>query len=442
MKGEITLNDEFGQALYELCAQNSDIKLFLEIGTGSGNGSTLCIVKGMNECQRRNFRSGVKLISIESLPEHHNEAKNFLKDKKGSIEVDLLLGASLTPDDMPPFEFFTNRPMIYEDRARIWYHKTKEMLKNKNDILRELISRYKKFDAVLIDGSGFLGRAEFELLRDKCKYIILDDTNSKYSYKNHLNRQEILANSQKWTVLSDNFNYRHGWMIAVNNSFANINYKTELPAQTTKVDVVKRIFDELESQQVNFVTLRGFNLIPYDVSIKQDVDLLIHPDSIEQAKQIFNHFGFECTHPKAPDATFLYGTHPNLWCDHKQLDIRLDVVQELAYKGLNKCEMVPMDKELQISIFHNKRKVDEIWKYMPSYEDEFLMLICRSIYDKRTVQKNYKDKIEQLFDKVNPQKIQRHCKIVFLKFTPQLIETIEKKETEHIFERYITFSDY
>lgn len=211
---------------------------------------------------------------------------------------------------------------------------------------------------------------------------------------------------------------------------------------TTKSNLVIKIFDALDAQGVNFVTLRGFNLIPYHVSINQDVDLLIHPDSIEQSKQIFKRFGFECTHPKAPDTLFLYGTHPNLWCDHKQLDVRLDVVQELAYKGLNKCEMVPMDKELQISIFQNKRKVDEIWKYMPSYKDEFLMLICRSIYDKRTVPKNYKDRIEQLYDKISPQKKQQHCKIVFLKFTPGLLDTIEKKETEHIFERYITFCDY
>lgn len=211
---------------------------------------------------------------------------------------------------------------------------------------------------------------------------------------------------------------------------------------TTKSNLVIKIFDALDAQGVNFVTLRGFNLIPYHVSINQDVDLLIHPDSIEQSKQIFKRFGFECTHPKAPDTLFLYGTHPNLWCDHKQLDVRLDVVQELAYKGLNKCEMVPMDKELQISIFQNKRRVAEIWKYMPSYKDEFLMLICRSIYDKRTVPKNYKDRIEQLYDKISPQKRQQHCKIVFLKFTPGLLDTIEKKETEHIFERYITFCDY
>jgi hypothetical protein len=294
----------------------------------------------------------------------------------------------------------------------------------------------------LIDGAGFFGRAEFQLLKDRCKYILLDDTNPLYSFKNHLNRQEILANPGKWTVLEDDLNLRNGWMIAVNNFATKNNDKRRTPAEITKANLVERVFAELENQQVDFVTLRGFDLMPNEVSIKQDVDLLIHPDSIRAASEVFMNNGFTATNIDPADTVYLYSANPSIFFRHEPLDVAFHVVQELSYKGLNQGEMVPMDKELQVSIFENKRRVDEIWKYMPSYEEEALMLICRCIYDKRTVPQSYKARIEKLFETVTPERLQKYCEFVFLKFTPLLLSLIEKKKTEYIFEKYITFCDY
>lgn len=211
---------------------------------------------------------------------------------------------------------------------------------------------------------------------------------------------------------------------------------------TTKSDLVIKIFDTLDAQGVNFVTLQGFELLPDKVSIKKDVDLLIHPDSAGSALMIFEGCGFIASNGYPQGTVCLYGTRPSIFYDHKQLDIRFHVVYELSYRSLNKGEKIPVDKMLQNSIFQNKMSVGEIWRYMPSAEDEFLMLICRCIYDKRTVPQWYKDKIEKLFSEIAPEKRQKHCELVFLKFTPQLLATIEKKETEYIFEKYITFCDY
>ena len=78
--------------------------------------------------------------------------------------------------------------------------------------------------------------------------------------------------------------------------------------------------------------------------------------------------------------------------------------------------MVPLDKNLQESIFENKRRVDEIWKYMPSYEDEFLMLLCRCIYDKRTMPQKYMDRIKELFRITNMDKLQEYYCAMFRLF--------------------------
>jgi len=211
---------------------------------------------------------------------------------------------------------------------------------------------------------------------------------------------------------------------------------------TAKSDLVIKLFDTLDAQGVNFVTLRGFNLIPHKVSVKEDVDLLIHPDSINLATELFKNHGFTASSIDPEGTVYLYNTHPSVFFVHKPLDIAIHVVEELAYKSLHRCEMVPLDKELQESIFENKRRVDEIWKYMPSYEDELLMLLCRCIYDKRTVPENYKDRIEELSHKTEIDKLHKYCNSVFMKSTPLLLSTVAKRETEYIFERYITFCDY
>lgn len=211
---------------------------------------------------------------------------------------------------------------------------------------------------------------------------------------------------------------------------------------TTKSDLVIRIFDALDAERVNFVTLRGFDLIPHRVSSKEDVDLLIHTDSMNTTVHIFQNNGFTASHIDPDGTVYLYGTHPSTFFVHEPLDIAFHVITELAYKSLHRCEMVPLDKELQLSIFENKRRVDDIWKYMPSPEDEFLMLLCRCIYDKRTVPKNYKDRIEELFRKTEMDKLQPCCNSVFMKAAPVLLSAVARQETEYILERYITFSDY
>lgn len=214
--------------------------------------------------------------------------------------------------------------------------------------------------------------------------------------------------------------------------------------KTIKSQLVTKIFNELDSMGVDYVTLRGFELIPDKISIKRDVDLLVHPDSVSAANKIFIDNGFVIIQtPGEPANTiYLYDAVPSIFFIHNTLDIAFHLVQELSYRSLNKGEIVPVDKELQTSIFENKRYVDEIWKYAPSFEDEMLMLICRCIYDKKTVSLPYKAKIEKLFGVISPEKLHKYCKLVFQKFTFLLLSLVENKKTEYIVEKYNTFCDY
>jgi hypothetical protein len=73
----------------------------------------------------------------------------------------------------------------------------------------------KYFDMVLFDGSEFLTYFEYQLLKDKCKILILDDVNTLKSFKIV---EDIKADPEKWTILELNHDERNGYCIALNKN--------------------------------------------------------------------------------------------------------------------------------------------------------------------------------------------------------------------------------
>ena len=65
------------------------------------------------------------------------------------------------------------------------------------------------FDVLLLDGGEFTTYYEFQILKNKCKIIMLDDTNTN---KCKLIVNEIKQNNQ-WSILKES-NERNGYLIA------------------------------------------------------------------------------------------------------------------------------------------------------------------------------------------------------------------------------------
>ena len=74
----------------------------------------------------------------------------------------------------------------------------------------------KIFDIVLLDGGEFTTYFEYKILKDRCKYLLLDDTNVN---KCKLIVKEIKNNKNEWEILEENKKTRNGFMICKNKKY-------------------------------------------------------------------------------------------------------------------------------------------------------------------------------------------------------------------------------
>jgi hypothetical protein len=175
---EVTINDSFGKAL----AQYSEgLEIGLEIGGGTGDGSTQCI-------------RTKRLFSIENHPDRIGRHSMNLS-AKGGVSVN---GTATLPklwmNQLDIAEFYgTNKTALNQyplDQVLGWYHECIEFAQpySTNAIEDIHIEHKVNFDFVLIDGSPFSGEAELRCVRPflaEKAIIALDDINDIKNWANY-----------------------------------------------------------------------------------------------------------------------------------------------------------------------------------------------------------------------------------------------------------------
>jgi len=183
-----------GNCLYEL-ASNDNYFTFLEIGTWNGLGSTKCFIDG--------FSKRLAPFSFYSL-ECNTEKCNFAKDVYKNIDNVHILNEVLLND--MPHDIYNVFPEILENKdCNYWNTIDFNNMKDKPLFLNR-IDLPDKFDIIFFDGGEFTTWYEYNLLKDKCKIIILDDTNTLKCSKIV---SELKSQSNKWKLLFES-NERNG----------------------------------------------------------------------------------------------------------------------------------------------------------------------------------------------------------------------------------------
>ena len=188
---EITLQDPFGQALAKY---SEGLPIGVEIGGGTGDGSTQCI----------NTR---ELFSFEIHPDRIGRHKYNLDSRQGGVAVhwlssnpmlwmslkDVALFYETTPTKLNQYPLSEITEWHKEDfrvaANYTWGHPT---IKDEADFL-------------LLDGGAFSGRADFMVWFPKVKeggIIALDDTNDIKNYRNYewlkASNHNLLWEDQSW----------------------------------------------------------------------------------------------------------------------------------------------------------------------------------------------------------------------------------------------------
>ena len=190
-------NDEFSLDIIKY-ASNPKYNTFLEIGTWNGHGSTRAFANGFTK------RSDDYIFySLECNEEKCAYAAQLYKNNP---KINILNEVIWNEE---PNDFYDIFPQC----------KTNEMYKHWNDV--DIINMKKCkiflnrpnlppiFDILLLDGGEFTTYHEFQLLKNRCNILMLDDINVD---KCKLIVQEIMSDPT-WRIVKQT-NIRNGYLIA------------------------------------------------------------------------------------------------------------------------------------------------------------------------------------------------------------------------------------
>ena len=199
-KGQIDAEDSFGKYIKKIAKDPSN-KSFLEIGTWNGLGSTKCFSLGF---QRRDEEDYI----FYSLECNEDKCKGAQKIYEKFPKMNILNESILSADEMPSKEkLLKTFPHIKENKKFNKWHVTdvSNASKSKNFLKRNEIPDV--FDVILLDGGEFLTYFEYLVLKNKCRFLLLDDVKEAKTKK----VREELLNSKLWELHEEDLATRNGW---------------------------------------------------------------------------------------------------------------------------------------------------------------------------------------------------------------------------------------
>lgn len=197
-KGQIC-NDAFAHKITSY-ASNVEYKTFLEIGTWNGLGSTKAFSDGF-----ANRNDDCVLYSLECNKDKCMQAADLHKNNN-KIHV---LNEVIWNEE--PADFYEIFPQCLTDEKYKHWNEV-DIVNMKNcDLFLNRPNLPEIFDVVLLDGGEFTTYHEFQILKNRCKILMLDDVNVD---KCKLIVKEIKSDNTSWKIVSEDLGLRNGYLIA------------------------------------------------------------------------------------------------------------------------------------------------------------------------------------------------------------------------------------
>lgn len=194
--GQINVeNTTLGKYIYSL-AKDPENKVFFEIGTWNGLGSTRCIAIGMLENTEK-----TELHSLETNVEKYEFAKKIWQNTAPQLDLRFYNGSLISREEMEAYVQNIN----LTDEEKFFYKIDYENLQTV--LSKDIIPA--KIDVLVLDGSDFSSGPEFDLLYPRSKYIVLDDINVLKNKRNH----RLLKENNQYNLIVENLTERNGYSI-------------------------------------------------------------------------------------------------------------------------------------------------------------------------------------------------------------------------------------
>jgi hypothetical protein len=194
-------NDKFSLIIRQFSEDTSN-KNFLEIGTWNGLGSTKQFAEGLE-----NRTDDYIFYSLECNIDKAEYAKRlYLNNKKINILNEVIF------NDVPP-NFYEIFPQCKNSELYKKWNEIDILNMKQCKIFLDRPELPKIFDVILLDGGEFTTYFEFQILKNRCRYLMLDDINVD---KCKLIVKEIEDNPDKWSVIEKNTDTRNGFIVCKN----------------------------------------------------------------------------------------------------------------------------------------------------------------------------------------------------------------------------------
>jgi len=193
--GQVLSHDGLGVWIKKLCLDERNTT-FLEIGTWNGLGSTKVFVDALKQ------RSApFTFWSLECNKEKSELARKLYQDVPNVNILNETICDGSQPDD-----FYDIFPECRDNKMFKYWNDVDTANMAGCPLFLERHELPKVFDVVLLDGGEFTTYYEFQKLKDRCRYLLLDDTNTSKCKK-------IVQEISDWNILSRD-DTRNGNLVA------------------------------------------------------------------------------------------------------------------------------------------------------------------------------------------------------------------------------------
>lgn len=196
--GQIGPEDPFGEVIQEL-ARNPDLRTFLEIGTWNGMGSTRAFVAG--------FAARAAPYEFYSLECNADKAASAQALYAHLPHVHVLNEVLFHDTPVPAESVFPD--LATNPTLQGWHRVDMENMRRR-DLFLQRPGLPAVFDVVLLDGGEFTTYFEFQALKHRCRWLLLDDTRAHKCFK----IVEEIERDPAWEVVVKNDAWRNGFLVA------------------------------------------------------------------------------------------------------------------------------------------------------------------------------------------------------------------------------------
>ncbi len=207
---------------------------------------------------------------------------------------------------------------------------------------------------------------------------------------------------------------------------------------------VMEVLNAFNSKKVQYAICRDIdNALPENYAGEADIDLVIHPEDWKLAQGVLTQQNwFEVLHPfdNLTDFVFLYGVKRFRF--FVRGSAKLDICFQLTCRSTNAGEWIPLDQEIQDSVWANRKWDDLRLCYTLSPIDEIVHLLARAYYDKKGFTEAYRLRIQELFLGIDESDLEHRLRLVFFRAAAEVMLCMRTGEIGEIVARVNAFHDY